>query len=67
MEIAGRYFNSSCLRIFQKSLRALFHSPIVVEGLLVSDTWQLLNETEWDMKNSTDQGGCYPEAEGRGG
>ena len=28
MKIAGRYFNPSCLKIFQESLRALFHSPL---------------------------------------
>ena len=28
MKIVGRYFNPSCLKIFQKSLRALFHSPL---------------------------------------
>ena len=22
---------------------------------------ELLNEAEWDMKNSADQGGCYPQ------
>ena len=36
MKIAGRYFNPSCLKIFQKSLRALFHSPLhllIVQGI----------------------------------
>ena len=28
VKIAGRYFNPSCLKIFQKLLRALFHSPV---------------------------------------
>ena len=32
--------------------------------------WRYLNEAEYDMKNSADQGGCYPprlNAEGQGG
>ena len=28
MKIAGRYFNPSCVKIFQKSLTALYHSPL---------------------------------------
>ena len=43
MKTAGRYFNLGCLKIFQKSLRALFHSPL---QLYIPDTARFnLNQT----------------------
>ena len=45
MKIAGTYFNPDSIKIFQKSLRALFHSPLHLFAKAEGWGKQLISET----------------------
>ena len=55
MKITARHFNPSCLKIFQKSLRAFFHSPL---QLLFADNRDLAYKRSPDDVHVTTKSSC---------